>query len=104
MKSINSDIVCIQETHLKENNTIYCKDYKWFGHNRVLQKKTVKKGSGGIGIFVKNSVLENFSVDVPIKNVDGILGLKFVSKSTEFSFLIFQMALCMQTLIVFILS
>ena len=89
MKSINSDIVCIQETHLKENNTIYCKDYKWFGHNRVLQKKTVKKGSGGIGIFVKNSVLENFSVDVPIKNVDGILGLKFVSKSTEFSFLIF---------------
>ena len=73
-------------------------NYKWFGYKRCLQKKNVKKG---VGIFVKDIVIKNYTVDIIEKNVDCILDLKFVSKSSEFSFVLslvtyLQMAVYMQ--------
>ena len=86
---MDPDIVCLQEIHLKGNNVINFGNYKWFGLNRPLQKKTLKRGSGGIGILVKDHIFEIFNVTVIKRNTDSILGVKFVSVTSEYSFVLF---------------
>ena len=86
---INPDIVCIQETHLKNREGINCENYKWFGFNRALSKKNCRKGSGGIGILVKEDILHSYNIEVVAKRIDGILGLKFIYKLCPFSFVLY---------------
>ena len=34
IKFIDPDVIYIQETHLKGNDVIHFKSYKWFGYNK----------------------------------------------------------------------
>jgi hypothetical protein len=88
---INADVCCIQETHLKPDESLENKliGYKWFGYNRSKLHKKANKGSGGIGMFVKLSLINCYTVNVVDRCIDGILGVKFVDKVTQFSFLIY---------------
>ena len=70
----------LKRIHLKSNDTLNCKNYKWFGYNRCLQKKNVKKGFWWLGIFVKDIVIKNYTIDIIERNVNGVLGLKFCLK------------------------
>lgn len=81
---LNPDFVCLNETHLSCPNIELC-GYAWFGHNRVTHRKAVK-ASGGVGIFVRNSVLEQFYVKIVDKSVDRLLCLRFENRVTLHSF------------------
>ena len=61
----------------------------WYGHNRKGKHEKARKGSGGVGILVKNSLLNYFKIEVIDKSVDGIIGLRFEKKNTMFSFIVF---------------
>ena len=48
------------------------------------------KGSGGVGLLVRNSLLDVYSAEIVDKQFDGILVLKLVHNDTETKFLIFS--------------
>jgi exonuclease III len=60
--ALNSDIISICETHLRENNFIKVEGYTWYGFNSTAIHRNAPKASGGVGILVKKSLTEYFSV------------------------------------------
>ncbi|CAC5403302.1 unnamed protein product [Mytilus coruscus] len=59
------------------NNKISVDGYTWFGHNRIGIHIRAKAGSGGVGFFVRNDLMELFNVIVVDDSIDGICWLKF---------------------------
>ena len=68
------------ETHLLSQARLELHGYEWFGHNRELIHKRAKRGSGGVGFFIKNDVCDNFDIQILDDNFEGILWLKMVHK------------------------
>ena len=46
-----ADIICLVETHLKNNQTITLDGFTWLGHNRLKLHNNAVRGSGGVGIL-----------------------------------------------------
>ncbi len=84
VKTVNHDIFCVTETHLVDDTRLYIDGYKWYGHNRGGIHRLAPKGSGGVGIFVKESILQEYSCTVVDKSFDGILGLLLEHKVSDF--------------------
>lgn len=63
--------------------TIHMKGYSSYVFNRRTHIRAVK-GSGGVAILIRDSVLQDFDVDVLDKCVDGILGVQLTNKDTDF--------------------
>lgn len=76
------DIISLNETHLY-NFVPELDGFTWIGHNRAGHNRAVHKravkGSSGVGVFVKNTILDNFSMRI-VKAYEGILfeGILFV--------------------------
>ena len=83
-----ADIFCVCETHLSDDQVLVVPDYKWFGHNRLMKHKSAPKTHGGVGIFVKNRLLSEFSVQILDKSYDGILVILFQHIVSHIKFLI----------------
>ena len=82
---LNIDIVVIPETHCMENKIIKIDNYTLFQQNRPVTNANVKKGSGGLAIAIKNSLLHDHYIEAVLKNsTDGLLGLKLVHSETNF--------------------
>ncbi|CAC5421696.1 unnamed protein product [Mytilus coruscus] len=69
-----------RETHLVKNNKISVDGYMWFGRNRIGIHIRANAGSGGVGFFVRNDLMELFNVIVVEDSIDGICWLKFEDK------------------------
>ena len=61
--------------------------FQWFGQNRPQRHIRATCGSGGVGVLVKNSILNEFDVNILDDSVEGILWLSFVHKHDSFCFL-----------------
>ena len=70
------DIFCVVETFLKNKDTLYVPGFKYYAHNRVNINRRAKRSSGGVGIFIRNELLDLFSVCVLDDTVEDILWLK----------------------------
>ena len=79
------DIICIVETHLTEDKDLHVPGYTWYGHNRSLKHVRAKRGSGGIGLLVRDQVYEEFTVKISNKSIDGIIALDLTHKTNDFS-------------------
>lgn len=88
IRHLNSDIICICETHLQGSNQINIDCYTTFSHNRTLLHKKAPKGSGGVAICVKDYLLNSYNIHVIDKNFDGILAIELKHKVTEFTLII----------------
>ena len=80
---MNPDVVLIQETKLTDDNVITVPGFQWFGNNRKFKKKGAKCGSGGVGILIRNSVANNYDIEVVDKSLDGILILTMIHKDND---------------------
>lgn len=80
---VDGDIICINETHLKRTDAVELPCYVWFGYNRQAQHVRANRSSGGVGIFIKNSVMQEYQVLVVDREVDGILILKLEHKVSK---------------------
>ena len=89
IKAIDSDIICLIETHLKNNNKLDVDGYVWFGHNRPNIHVNAIRGSGGVGVLIKSSLFTVFNVKVIDKSLDGVLVLKLSLIESEFSVTLF---------------
>ena len=89
LQSLEPDFISLNETHLKNDNVITLEGYTWFGQNRNMHIKA-PKASGGVGIFVKDQLLQCFKVTIVDKAVDGILALRFEHRVSQYVFVIFS--------------
>ena len=89
IKLTESQIFCVNETHLTGNLSIEIESFTWIGHNRTKIHRKAKKGSGGVGIFVSNSLLVSYKYEIIDKSQDGIICVRFTHNPTMYSFIIF---------------
>ena len=82
LECLNVDIVVLCETHCLNEDQISVKNYTTFQHNRIAIGGG-RRGSGGIAICIKNSLLFTHKVLGLYKNYDGILGIKLQHRFTE---------------------
>ena len=64
-----------------------------FTHNRQITHINAPKGSGGVGIFVRNGIYEEYEISIVDKSFDGILGILLTSKQTGYKIVIFSVYL-----------
>ena len=94
---MDSDIICVNETHLQGDAFLDLENFTFYGHNRHSTHIRAPKGSGGVGIFVKNDIISQLNVSVLDKSYDGILGISLISKETDYSIVIFSTSLPPET-------
>ena len=88
----NADIISINETHLNNNldEQPTLQGYKWYGHCRRSQHAQANRRHGGVGMFIKESCLLYHNVSIIDRDVDGILGILFQHKVSNFQFIVFS--------------
>ena len=87
MQHLDVDIMGLAETHLTSDTELELNGYKWFGNNRKHLHVRARMGPGGVGFFIKLSLLDAFDVSVLDDSVEGILWLNMKHKRTGFRFL-----------------
>ena len=83
IQNLDCKIVCLSETHLKDKNNINIPGFTWYGHNRVVKHVNAVRGSGGVGILIKDHLLKDFEISCVDKAVDGIISLSLKNKHTD---------------------
>ena len=83
IKSIDCDLFTLCETFLTNSNVIEVEGYSWFGNNRQDIDKNATRGSGGVGVLVKNEICNDFQIEKLDRSFDGILWLKLTNKQIE---------------------
>jgi exonuclease III len=79
---LDLDIILITETKLPMSENISIDGYKWYGNNRSFIKKTARSASGGVGILLKNDIVQHNYIKVTDTTQDGILSLCLTDKTT----------------------
>ena len=88
---LDFDIIGIQETHLSDNTNHQpnLDGYKWIGHCRKIRHIKSKKTYGGIGLFIKKELYDVYHISIIDNSFEGILGLLFKDKISEYCFTTF---------------
>ena len=87
LSQLNFDIVGIVESKLKSDSVLELTDYTWFGHNRTDIRRN-DNGSGGVGLFVKSELFQQFEISVFDKCFRDVLCVEFIDKTTHLKFAI----------------
>lgn len=71
--ALDCDVVGVTETHHGDNDKIDVPGYQWFGLNRKLSHKNAPHVFGGVGILVKDALLESYKFQIVDQSTEGIL-------------------------------
>ena len=77
------DIFGIAETFLQGNTVLTVDGYTWYGQNRKHLHDNARRGSGGVGCFVKSTLLNSYSVSILNSDTEGILWLRLDAKMSN---------------------
>ena len=77
------DVVWVAETWLRDGDAAAMVGYSWFGHNRQALNRKAVRGSGGVGVFVRNALLNDWAVEEVDTEVEDILWLKLECSKTN---------------------
>ena len=89
ISSIASDVICLCETHLCDRDELFVEDYAWFGHNRQSRHVRSVRGSGGVGILIRNDLLTQFKVAIVDISMEGLLGISLTHRTSGVSVAVF---------------
>ena len=79
------DIFAVCETFLRGSETLNLSDYTWVGQNRNTNiSPNARRGSGGVGVFIKNEFLVNYDLSVD-RSLDDVVFVKLTSKQDNTS-------------------
>ena len=70
---------------LRENEDPKVNGYKWYGNNRTSTHRNAVRGSGGVGVFVKSELLDEYVIIMLDKSVEDILWIQLKCKSSNLS-------------------
>ena len=92
IRKLCPDIISINETWLRNNNQISVLNdmYEWIGYNRDVLHRNAARGSGGAGLFIKHVLYNDWEIDTVDKSFEGILGVQFSNKHTDYKFIMFS--------------
>ena len=65
---------------MKDDHSINIPGYTWYGNNRTALSNRAVRGSGGVGILVKNNILKDYDVIILDRGFEGIIWLQLTSK------------------------
>ncbi|WAQ96050.1 hypothetical protein MAR_028740, partial [Mya arenaria] len=71
-------------------NVLNVDGYSWFGFNRTEIHRNAPKASGGVGLLVKQSVVNEYDVAIVDRVYDGIIAVSFTNKATGSDFIVFS--------------
>ena len=57
------DVIALVETWLKGEEEIMVEGYRWFGCNRRTLHRKAVRGSGGVGVLIREEVLKLYAVE-----------------------------------------
>ena len=57
--------------------------YRWFGCNRRTLHRKAVRGSGGVGVLIREEVLKEYVVEVLDSDVDDVLWLRLSNEEEE---------------------
>ena len=80
---LNADVICLTETHLKNDKEIEVPGFMCYVNNRKVVNSRIRKGSGGVAILIRTSLLRYYGVKLIDKECEGILAVEL--KNTETS-------------------
>ena len=86
VESSNLDVVCICETHLVGEEIISLDSYTWLGLNRKHILQSARRGSGGVGVLVKDRLFKYYSISILQSDFEGILWVQFIGLEDRESF------------------
>ena len=89
LQEANSDIFCLIETHMENNQNLDCENYTVFQHKRTLRHRNAKKASGGVAVLIKEQLLEQYECHVVDKSIDGAIGLQVNNRMTGFVLMLY---------------
>lgn len=87
--SFNPDFISLNETHLTGQKKIDIFGYTWFGQNRATHIKA-KRGSGGVGILIKNDVLQEFQLLSVDNHDESIICVKLKHRTAKYALALFS--------------
>ena len=82
LDALDLDIIRLAETHLRRCKNIEFDGYTWFGNNRKDIHRKAPKGSGGVGVLIRNCVLNQFNVYETNTLNEGIIWVRLKDKET----------------------
>ena len=77
IRALDLDIICVCETFLIGDECINIEGFQWIGNNRKILSRQALRGSGGVGILIRDSLADNYSVSVLDTDAEGILWVQF---------------------------
>lgn len=86
--TLNAEIISLNETHLDGDSDIELDGYKFYGHNRGSRHVRAAKTMGGVGFFIKRTLLDNFNIFIIDKVYEGILALKLEDKISNYTIVV----------------
>ena len=84
INNLDCDIFGINETHLINYNKLLMQGFPWFGFNRQNIHVNARRGSGGVGFLVKETLHDTYSISLIDKSVEGVIGIQLSDKITNF--------------------
>ena len=85
---MDAHIVCLGETHLRNNDEIHIDGFKFIGHNRKCTHVNALRGSGGVAFLISEAFLNYYTYKIVDKSKNDLLAVKFIDKLCTYSFLV----------------
>ena len=70
------DVIAVVETWLRGEEVIEVDGYRWVGRNRRGLHRKAVRGSGGVGLLIKEEVLESYTIEILESDVEDILWVR----------------------------
>ncbi len=78
-------MIGIAESHLNNDDVLNIPGYLCLGNNRKERHVRARGGSGGVGVLIKQELLESHDVTVLDSSEEGVLWIQLKSKSMHWS-------------------
>jgi hypothetical protein len=66
-------VFAVCETFLHGNEVPKVNGYTWYGNNRTSTHRNAVRGSGGVGVFVKSELLDEYDIIPSDKSIFNVL-------------------------------
>ena len=82
LEFLGLDIIGVAETKLRHDDKIVLHGYQFFGQNRKNTHVRARSGSGGIGLFVKDSIIQQYDVRILDSSIEGSLWVQLSHRTS----------------------
>ena len=83
VQGLAADVAFICESWERKDHVPSVPGYVWLGNPRLHSNKKQRRGCGGVGFFIKQTIMIDYNVNVVDASCDGILALELKHKMSQ---------------------